>query len=96
MSCCTFSSSLAIWSVPLRERREGRGGGGLQKLWAPPVSPFFFLCDGTGADLWWWCREGKERSRGGSFASYYPSLLAPYKTLYRTGDPSDARTVIPR
>lgn len=38
--------------------------------------------------------EGEEQR--GSFASYYPWLLAPYKTLYRTGDPSDARTVIPR
>ena len=38
--------------------------------------------------------EGEEQR--GSFASYYPSLLAPYKSLYRTGDPSDARTLLAR
>lgn len=39
---------------------------------------------------------GEEEEQRGSFASYYPSPLARYKTLCRAGDPSDSRTVIPR
>lgn len=90
--CCTFNSSLAIWSVPLRERG---GGAGLEKLCAPPP-PLLFLCGGPGADLWSWCREGKKRSRGAHLHLITLRLLAWYKTLCKAGDPSDIRTVTPR
>ena len=103
-SCCTFNSSLAIWSVPLREREEEEEEGGAAKVVCTPSSPLlsspllppFFLCDGTGADLWWWWREGKKRSRGAHLHLITPRLLARYKTLCRAGDPSDIRTVKPR
>lgn len=36
---------------------------------------------------------GEEEEQRGSFASYYPWLLARYKTLCRAKDPSDSRTV---
>lgn len=43
MGCCTFSSSLAIWSVPLRERREGGCKGCGHPPPSPPSPPFSFF-----------------------------------------------------
>lgn len=61
-----------------------------------PYLPLPFLCDGPWADLWWWWREGKKRSRGAHLHLITLRLLAPYKTLHGAVDPSDTRTATPR
>lgn len=59
MSCCTFSSSLAIWSVPLRERC---GGGGCKSCGRPPSPPFSFFVMVPGRT----CGGGAGRGRRGA------------------------------
>lgn len=66
---------------------------GLEKLCAPPLPLLLFLCDGPEADLWWWWREGKERSRGAHLHLIALRLLARYKTPSKAEDPADTHTV---
>lgn len=98
--CCTFNSSVAIWSVPLREKE--RSGGGFRKSCVPPIPPhptslppslFFVMAPGRT------CGGGGGRGRRGAQAHLHLitlRLLARYKTLCRAGDPSDKHTVIER
>lgn len=89
--CCTFNSSLAIWSVPLRERGGwevgGGGGAGLEKLCgAPPPKknlphpPLFFVTAPGRTMVWWWWWVG---GRGGRGAEGLICILLPFACWLR-------------